>query len=408
MKDWTRPPELRARLQKLWDRGELLTGLVSREHGFPRRFPLRTPTAGEMSGSFEAVRAWVGELTAMSGFRLEMREVAHRVLGANQVPCAAWLDSLDDAFTLIGKRREAKRFAGLVEATREREPAMMTWLAKRPLRALEAADDWPFLLDVVAWMKAHPRPGIFVRQVDIPGVHSKFIETNRALLAELFELVLSPEAIVRVFPPGRFAARFGFREKPERVRLRVLDASLRLLSGVPDPCSAASPTHGCSPDVTLDAESFAVLEIPVKRVFITENETNFLAFPRAPESIVLFGAGYGWEALAGAGWLKRCEILYWGDIDTHGFAILDQLRGIFPHVESMLMDRETLLAHRPLWGHEEKPTLAGLSRLTPTEGALYDDLRDNRLGDRVRLEQERIAFGRVEAAVHARGTPCTL
>ena len=96
------------------------------------------------------------------------------------------------------------------------------------------------------------------------------------------------------------------------------------------------------PDVTLDAESFADLDIPVRRVFITENETNFLAFPPACEAIVIFGAGYGWDALATAHWLARCGIHYWGDIDTHGFAILDQLRARFEHVESFLMDRDNL------------------------------------------------------------------
>ena len=31
-------------------------------------------------------------------------------------------------------------------------------------------------------------------------------------------------------------------------------------------------------------------------------------------------------AIADARGLHACQVLYWGDIDTHGFAILDQLR----------------------------------------------------------------------------------
>lgn len=50
------------------------------------------------------------------------------------------------------------------------------------------------------------------------------------------------------------------------------------------------------------------------------------------------------EALARAAWLDRCQLLYWGDIDTHGFAILDQLRGYFPSAAPFLMDRGTLVA----------------------------------------------------------------
>ncbi|PMX97712.1 Wadjet anti-phage system protein JetD domain-containing protein, partial [Pseudomonas sp. GW460-13] len=80
-----------------------------------------------------------------------------------------------------------------------------------------------------------------------------------------------------------------------------------------------APTH----DVTLDADSFATLRPGVSRVFMTENETNFLAFPEAADSLVIFGAGYGFSLLAKATWLSQCKLHYWGDIDTHGFAILD-------------------------------------------------------------------------------------
>jgi len=93
---------------------------------------------------------------------------------------------------------------------------------------------------------------------------------------------------------------------------------------------------------------------PVQRVFITENETNFLAFPPACNAIVIFGAGYGWDALSRSRWLNNCSIHYWGDIDTHGFGILDQLRGHFDHVVSFLMDRATLDAHAVFWGSEGK------------------------------------------------------
>jgi hypothetical protein len=91
--------------------------------------------------------------------------------------------------------------------------------------------------------------------------------------------------------------------------------------------------------------------------------------------------------------LNDCAIFYWGDIDTHGFVILDQLRSHFAHVESFLMDRETLQAHSAMWGSEDQPFTADLHRLTSTERALFDDLRDNRIRPKLRLEQEHVAFG---------------
>jgi hypothetical protein len=63
------------------------------------------------------------------------------------------------------------------------------------------------------------------------------------------------------------------------------------------------------------------------------------------------------------------------------------------------MDRETLLEHAPLWVRESNPYDGELSRLTSAEGALYDDLRWNRLGERVRLEQERIPYEWLQRAI---------
>ena len=179
---------------------------------------------------------------------------------------------------------------------------------------------------------------------------------------------------------SQFPARYGFLQKPMRIRLRVLDPAMVLVPGVQ------------CPDVTLDADSFSRLAIGVPQVFITENETNFLAFPSVRNALVIFGAGYGWDALARSHWLKHCPIHYWGDIDTHGFGILDQLRSHFDHVVSFLMDRATLDAHADFWGQEDKPLRVDLHRLTPQERSLYDDLRDNRIRTGLRLEQEHIGF----------------
>jgi hypothetical protein len=56
------------------------------------------------------------------------------------------------------------------------------------------------------------------------------------------------------------------------------------------------------------------------------------------------------------------------------------------------MDRATLDAHVAVWGSEDKPLRVDLHRLTPEERTLYDDLRDNRIQVRLRLEQEHIGF----------------
>jgi hypothetical protein len=386
---WTTPGDIKAQLARLWERGDLPRRLVTDGTASAVRLVLKGPASSDLTDRFEAVRDWAAELSAMPHLRIEWREVRHRVQGLQRLPVQIWVDTLDDALALLGKRRDAARLSRLVVSTRAAAPALLPWLARRPLQAIDLADRWEHLIAVVQWIVCHPRPGIYLRQVDVPGVHSKFIEAHRAVLSELLDLALPPEVIhAGQVGVARFAGRYGFLDKPARIRFRVLDASLHVLAGV----------ASCA-DITLDAGSFANLDIPVRRVFITENETNFLAFPAACEAIVIFGAGYGWDTLATAHWLARCGIHYWGDIDTHGFAILDQLRARFEHVSSFLMDRDTLLAHETQWGEEPDQVLHDLRRLTADERALFDDLRDNRIRGKLRLEQERVGYQWVTRAL---------
>ena len=379
---WTTPTDLQAQVHKLWDRGLLLASVAGGESVFPRRLALKGPDSRALGERFSEVRDWIAGLGANEGlYRIEWRSVNHRVLGANRIPSAIWIDTLEQALGLIGKHRAAERFAGMVERTRETRAELIPWLAKRPLRALALAEEWPQLLAIVDWLSKHPRPEVYLRQVDLPGVHTKLIEGHRGVLAEFFDLVLPEEAIDATHTGAfGFCRRYGFLDKPARVRFRMLDPTVRLLPMASDQ------------DITLAQAAFSSLAPPVTTVFITENEINFLAFPNVRDSMVIFGAGYGFANLVAAHWLQEKNIHYWGDIDTHGFAILNQLRGIFPHTVSFLMDRETLLAHRQFWGSEPQPQTGDLLRLTTEEQALYDQLRQHTWGVSVRLEQEKIGF----------------
>ena len=379
---WTTPAELKAQVQKLWDRGILLSTLIGGEKIFPRRLTLKGPDSRELSDSFPKVRDWIARLSgAAKQYRIEWRNINHRILGPNEIPAEIWIDSLDDALGFIGKRLAAEQFAALATLTRKHQPTLLPWLVKRPLRLLELAEEWPRFLEIVAWLLKHPRPGIYLRQIDLPGIHSKFIEGNRGVLAELFDLALTPEGIDgAITGAGGFCRRYGFRDKPLRVRIRILDPKMVLL-----------PTE-TDQDITLTQATFTKLNIPATKVFITENEINFLAFPQVPHAMVIFGAGYGFENLATVEWLRDRNIYYWGDIDTHGFAILNQLRGFFPRAASFLMDQQTFLEHRTLWGVEPSPETGVLTRLTTEESILYDQLGQNEWGHQIRLEQEMIGF----------------
>ena len=386
--NWTTPADLRAQVQQLWDKGLLLKPTDSANDQFPLRLRFTAPSITELTARFDEVRAWMTGLAAgAQRLRIVQRGWRHAILGNNSVPSEAWVDTPADALALIGKQKEALRFAALAFLTQNQQPELLPWLARRPLQALALAGAWPRLLSVVAWLQAHPRPGIYLRQVDVAGVDSKFIELHRSVLAELFDLALPTEAMDHTATGASgFCRRYGFLDKPLRIRFRWLDAL--------DVCYGQ--------DITITQSAFEQLAPPMHRVFITENEVNFLAFPPVANAMIVFGGGFGGlDRLRAADWLNQCQLHYWGDLDTHGFAMLDQLRAYFPKAQSLLMDERTLLAHAEHWGHEWLAQQRDLPRLTAHERAVYDSLRDNRIRPGLRLEQERIGFGWVCQALAA-------
>ena len=384
--EWTTPDDLRRQVQRHWDSGRLLAAAITGESLFPLELRLRGPDTRALSERFEEVRQWIRELESESRYGIEWREINHRLLGRNRVPARIVVPGEREALELIGKIDDAARFRSLAASTLEKLPELGAWLARRPLTALEYAADWERTLAVLLWFRGHPRSGLYLRQLDIAGVDTKFIEVRKPLLAELLDIVLPPEALGDSGAAGQrtFEARYGLASKPSQVRFRILDGRLAI--------------QGLT-DLAVPAREFASLDLPVERVFITENEINGLAFPSVPGSLVIFGLGYGLDRLSEVRWLHDRRLHYWGDIDTYGFHILDRLRVRFPAAQSFLMDRETLLEHAPLWVRESNPYDGELVRLTSAEHALYDDLRHNRLGERVRLEQERIAYGWLERAL---------
>lgn len=385
MSDWSTPDDIRNRVRRDWDNGRILAAMLDGEPVFPLRILLKKPNTQALSEHFEAARRWIAELTAAAGFQLEWREFNHRQLGRNRIPVAAIIESERDGLALVGKLRDAAKFRVLAATISEAYPALAPWLRKRSLTVLEHAENWPRLLAVLDWIVRHPHSGVYLRQIDVQGVDTKFIERHRGLLGDLLDIVLPPECINTQYTgAGGFEMRYGFKSKPLQIRFRILDPKVFI--------------QGMS-DLTVTCGEFAQLALPIKRVFITENEINFLAFPCVSNSLVLFGSGYGFDALAQADWLSHKEIVYWGDIDSHGFAILDQLRSHFPSTRSLLMDRATLLEHRAFWGREDSPTARELNRLQQEESALYNDLCCNRLTPSLRLEQERIGFAWVEVAL---------
>ncbi len=393
---WTTRADVVATLGTRWRRGDFLTALAQGEPVVPQSVSLRGPSVRDVAGRFGEVQDWVRAWESVGtagGIQLEYAPIGGRLIGANRLPVRARIDQEPLLWRLLGVSHEVAIFADLMTLTEADYPELVPWARVHPRQLLAAAPVWPRVLAVVRWIVEHAGPRIYLRQIDVPGVDTKFVEQNRALLGELLDAVLPPERIDGSCPRSRFAARYRFATKPSYVRLRRLDGS-PLIAGWPIDGAGRAPS-----EMTLRVQELAGCTVPGHRAVIVENEITYLALPEIEDAVALLGGGYGVTRLAGIGWLADRTVDYWGDLDTHGFAILDQLRSVLPRARSLLMDRQTLEAHRDHWGVEAAPVNTRLARLTDPEQQLYRELVENVHADNLRLEQERVRFGAVRSAL---------
>ena len=374
---WSTAADITATLRKRWASGALLRSYALAEPFEPISLPLRSPSEHDLADRLSEVRRWASALERAAdgdkNFEITTRSIGGKHLGRSEVPGRVVFANRAQVWRLLGVAGAAGDVARFDEmlAAAKHVPAAHAWLLQFPLRALDLGDDWPAILTARDWLEWHRDSGLYLRQIDAPGVDTKLIERHRGTLAALLGVAASVSGFTR---------ELGFAEKPGRVRLRFDPAAFRF------PASVTEAEFRVSELAALDAD--------VTQALIIENEVTYLSVPVPPGAVVFFGRGYDAAQAASIGWLRRADeagrVRYWGDIDTHGFQILHRVRQHLPRVQSLLMDRATLLAHEARWGEEPSPSRAQLTGLSDPEAALYEDLVTDRYGCAVRLEQERI------------------
>jgi hypothetical protein len=373
------PDQLRDQLRSRWNnqRRRWLLG----DGAWPWSLTTESPTAAKVLEDWSAFDAWLPSWRAVADTaesRVKRKTVKLRV-GTQALPVAWIFDSPAAVAAELGQHerwaRAKLRFDRLVSDYPERE----TWRRElsRHFDLLADFNDMEFerLCGVVRWLLEQPASGLYQRQLPIPGVHSKWLKGHEAVVLDWLK-ALSPSVL-----QGDFHAVTGLRKPPDRLRLRLLDQTLR------DGLSGLS-------DLELPVQEVARLRLSVRHVLIVENLYTCLSMDDLPGTVLFMGRGNAVEAFAQIPWLAVLPITYWGDLDAKGLVILSRLRGLLPGttVRSVMMDTETLHRFSGLWGQSAPHTTEDAPHLCAAEQALLDELRQDRHGSRVQLEQERIAW----------------
>lgn len=340
---------------------------------FPLEFPVgRLPAdLAERRQSIDQLRQ-ASKVQTGVGYELIWDKTRRRQLGQQTEPKWVVIDQLDDFLGLARKRIEFDQFVTDVQNIRRRLPALEPLFYAQPQLVIDNHGQWDDLLTVCEYFIRTPRSNLYIRELPIP-VHTKFIERNESALRRLLDTLL-PAASIDA-ETSDFCQRFGLKSSPALLRLRLLDEQLK------------SPYGLNLDDLALPVEQAAYLlssHLHPRYVIIVENLINFLTLPPLDNTVAMFGQGFAVHLLRNVPWLTQCNIIYWGDIDCHGFEILSDLRGLFPHTRSVLMDRQTLDDN--VAANNATPCTERFEHLTSIEAELAQYVVTNSL----RLEQEHI------------------
>ncbi|WP_102141916.1 Wadjet anti-phage system protein JetD domain-containing protein [Mycobacterium hubeiense] len=369
---WTTPDDIAAKVRRRWNDGSLLRAYANGEPFDPIEVALRGPRPAQIGDDLAAARDWVAALDAGrrddTRYALEWKSVGGRQIGHNRLPVRAVVTSHEQAWALLGVTAMVRRFNELLAAA-QRHPRIREWVIANPHRALALAPEMPRLIAAYEWLDGHRHSQRYLREISAPGVDTKFAERYRSDLAGMLGVSSTSSG---------FLAELGLRTKPALVRLRAASSL-----GLPTPLT----------ELAARSDELAQLDLAPRVAVIIENEISYLSAEVPEHGVVIWGKGFEVDSVGRLPWLAGADVVYWGDIDTHGFAILDRLRAWLPGARSVLMDRETLMVHRDRWVTENRSATSVLTRLTSDEQSLYRELVEAALGDRVRLEQERIDWG---------------
>lgn len=345
------------------------------ENQWPMEVPLSVPTEQAALRQVDGVRAWVSAWQHWQGVgTLSWCVRRWKALGVQRLPEKLALRGPEDVAVWIGESARWERAQSRYQTLTARWPVLAPQLSRYFDVLADYSDaDFRRLAEMLEWISNHPNTDLYPRQLPVSGLDSKWLDGRKGLLTDLVAAIQEDSS-----SDLDFYRRCGLKAPPLLVRMRVLDQALRTRVG------------GVG-DITAPVDDLAGINLPASHVFIVENLQTGLAMSDMPGAVVFMRLGYNVDVLARLPWLARAKCTYWGDLDTHGFAILHRARSYIPELQSVLMDEDTLLRHKALWVDEnEQHPAAELTLLTEAEQGLYRDLKQQRWGQNVRLEQERI------------------
>lgn len=287
-----------------------------------------------------------------------------------QVPANIYIETLEDYLCLTRRSGDYNKIIYAHDLINLHFTELVVWANNNPSVLLSYATEWEALLAVCKFFTSNniPHP-YYIRELPIE-VHSKFIEQHTGVLKKLLDILL-PEKMINKNETD-FTLRYYLKKANTFTQIRLLDDELKPFLGYEE----------CS----LPLEDVAWLKWTPSKVFIIENKTCFLTFPKVKGAVAIFGEGFKSSLTKHIPWLEKTDIYCWFDLDGAGFEMLNMIRQYYPNAASFLMDDTTFKAFER-FTVANNPKMKILNYLMPGEQRLYQYV----ISKKLRLEQERIS-----------------
>lgn len=371
--------EIEKKALKLYSSGEIFISFMQNKSLFPHTIKLKKPTQKILLDNLGNILGEMNKLKNL-GLSLEYKEFDFKRMGLQNLPVSLIFMSEEEFLKYLKKSVEFELYKMAYTKSVKMFESLRELFLDKPNLLLQNLVIIDELLEVCSFLQKNPKPNLYIRELSIRGIDTKFIQKNRAVIDMFLQTILDDnsydKSLERLSENG-FEKKYGFKFEEPLIRFRILDKSLYI-------CGLS--------DMSLPLSEFKKLQIESKNIFIVENKITTLSFPNIPSSIVIFGKGYGVSILKNVSWMGDKNIFYWGDIDMDGFAILSQVKGYFPKTKSLMMNREVLETFKGMAISSTQKSYKNLEFLNDEERLLYERLHKDFYKENFRLEQEKIPF----------------
>jgi len=360
--------------EKKYLKGDIFKSFINKENIFPLQFKCKKVSQTVIQKNFNQVQKEIEKLTK-SDLNFVYKIYDFKLLGKQRLPEYLIFESVDIFLKIVNKELEYKQFIESYYKIMAKFPNLKPFISQYPFLLIENSAVLDKILLVVEFLLNNPNSNIYIREISLYNIDTKFIENNKKII-DLMLSTLQNRTILSSLSNFGFEIKYNLKYPLPQVRFLLLDSNIQGLN-----------------DLTVPIDQFEFLNIDIEKVFIVENKITTLSFPKIKNSIVIFGQGYGVSILKNVKWLHKKKIYYWGDIDLDGYAILSQIRSYFNCVESIFMDIDTFNKFFYLKTvYISNKTIKELNFLEKSELEVYNALLNNINNEHIRIEQEKLPY----------------